>query len=225
LLPFGAMSLSLTVRPREVTGRHVHALRRAGQVPATVYGHLQPAISVQADAKEIDRIWQRAGRTHLIDLRIDGQPVKRVIIREFQRNPRTGAPMHADFFAVNLREKLTADVPIVLTGDSPAVSDLKIGQLLQTLNTVKVECLPTDLPPQIHVDVSGLGAVDDSVTIADLTLPKGVTLVGVEPSEVIVKVAPLRVREEVEEAPAEAEAPEAAAGAEAAEGEAEAGGE
>jgi large subunit ribosomal protein L25 len=210
------MSLSLTVRPREARGRHVHALRRTGQVPAVVYGHLQPAISVQADAKEIDRIWQRAGRTHLIDLRLEGQPVKRVLIREFQRNPRTGAPMHADFFAVNLREKLTADVPIVLTGESPAVSELKIGQLLQTLNTLKVECLPTDLPPQITVDVSGLGAVDDSVTIGDLTLPKGVTLVGVEPSEVVVKVAPLRVREEVEEVAAEAEAPEAEAESEAA---------
>ena len=217
------MSLSLTVRPREATGRHVHALRRAGQVPATVYGHLQPAISVQADAKEIDRIWQRAGRTHLIDLKVEGQPVRRVLIREFQRNPRTGAPFHADFFAVNLREKLTADVPVVLTGESPAVSDLKVGQLLQTVNTLKVECLPTDLPPQIHVDVSGLGAVDESVTVADLTLPKGVILVGVEPSEVIVKVAALRVREEVEEAAAEGEAP--AAEAEAAGGEAEAGGE
>jgi len=210
LVPFGAMSLSLIVRPREATGRHVHALRRAGQVPATVYGHLQPAISVQADAKEIDRIWQRAGRTHLIDLRVEGQPVRRVLIREFQRSPRTGRPLHADFFAVNLLEKLTAEVPLVLTGDSLAVTDLKIGQLLQTLNTVKVECLPTDLPPQIHVDVSGLGAVDDSVTLGDLTLPKGVTLVGVEPSEVVVKVAALRVREEIEEAAPEGEAPEAA---------------
>lgn len=218
------MSLSLIVRPRQATGRHVHALRRSGQVPATVYGHRQEAISVQADAKEIDRIWLRAGRTHLVDLQVEGQPVRKVLIREFQRNPRTGAPMHADFFAVNLREKLTADVPIVITGDSPAVSDLKIGQLLQVLNTVKVECLPTDLPPQIVVDVSGLEAVDDAVTLGDLTLPKGVVLVTGEPSETVVKVAALRVREEVEEAPAEAaegveegEAPEAAAEAEASE--------
>jgi large subunit ribosomal protein L25 len=213
------MSLSLTVRPRHVTGRHVHALRRSGQVPATVYGHRQEAISVQADAKEIDRIWQRAGRTHLVDLQVEGQPVRRVLIREFQRSPRTGAPIHADFFAVNLLEKLTADVPIVLVGDSPAVSDLKIGQILQTLNAVKVECLPTDLPPQIIVDVSGLGAIDDTVTLGDLTLPDGVTLVSAEPSEVVVKVAALRVREEVEEAPAA----EAAEGAEAAEPAGEAG--
>jgi large subunit ribosomal protein L25 len=211
------MPLSLTARPRDVTGRHVHALRREGQVPAVVYGHRQEPISIQADAKEIDRIWQRAGRTHLVDLLIEGQPLRRVLIREFQRNPRNGRPIHADFFAVNLLEKLTADVPLVLVGDSPAVSDLKVGQLLQTMNTVKVECLPTNLPPQLTVDVSGLMAVDDSVTLADVTLPEGVELAGAEPTEVVVKIAALRVREEVEEegAPAEAGAVEQAGEAEA----------
>jgi len=201
------MPLSLHARPRQLTGRHVHALRRAGLVPAVVYGHRQPSLAIEADAKEIDRIWQRAGRTHLVDLIVEGQPPRRVLIRDFQRSPRTGRPFHADFFAVNLLEKLTADVPVVITGESPAVSDLKIGQLLQTLNTLKVECLPTDLPPQIPVDVSGLEAVDDSVTVGDLELPRGVALVGHEPGDVIVKVSALRVREEVvEEVPAEAAA-------------------
>jgi large subunit ribosomal protein L25 len=191
--------LTLTVLPRQETGRHVHALRRAGRVPAVVYGHRQPPVSVQADAKDIDRIWQRAGRTHLVDLLLEGHPARRVLIRELQRNPRNGRPLHADFFAVNLLEKLTAEVPLVLTGESPAVSELKLGQLLQTLNTVKVECLPTDLPPQITVDVSGLGAVDDAVTVSDLELPEGVTLVSAEPGEVVVKVSALRVREEAAE--------------------------
>jgi large subunit ribosomal protein L25 len=209
------MSMSLTARPREVTGRHVHALRRSGQVPAVVYGHRQTAISIQADAKEIDRIWQRAGRTHLVDLSVEGQPMRRVLIRELQRNPRNGRPLHADFFAVNLLEKLTAEVPLVLVGDSPAVTDLKLGSLLQTMNMVKVECLPTDLPPQITVDVSGLGAVEDSVTVGDLILPDGVTLVSAEASEVVVKVAPLRVREEAEEAAPEAGEAEPAGEAEA----------
>jgi large subunit ribosomal protein L25 len=210
-------SLSLAARPREAFGRHVHALRRAGQVPAVVYGHRQAAISIPAEAKEIDRIWQRAGRTHLVDLRVEGQPLMRVLIRELQRSPRNGRPLHADFFAVNLLEKLTAEVPLVLTGDSPAVTDLKVGQLLQTMNTVKVECLPTDLPPQITVDVSGLGAVDDSITVGDLTLPQGVTLVSAEDSEVVVKVAPLRVREEAEEVAPEAAEAEPAGEAEASE--------
>jgi large subunit ribosomal protein L25 len=200
------MPLSLTARPRETAGHHVKALRRAGQVPAVVYGHHQSAVSIQADAKEIDRIWQRAGRTHLVDLRVEGQPDRRVLIRELQRNPRNGRPLHADFFAVNLLEKLTAEVPLVLVGESPAVTDLHLGSLLQTLNMVKVECLPNDLPPQIAVDVSGLGAVEDSITVGDLTLPGGVTLVSAEDSEVVVKVAPLRVREEADEAAEEGEA-------------------
>jgi large subunit ribosomal protein L25 len=194
--------LTLTVLPREETGRHVHALRRAGRVPAVVYGHRQPPVSVQADAKEVDRIWQRAGRTHLVDLLLEGQATRRVLIRELQRSPRTGRLLHADFFAVNLLEKLTAEVPLVIAGESPAVSDLKVGQLLQTLNTVKVECLPTDLPPQLTVDVGGLAAVDDAVTVADLAVPEGVTVIA-EPGEVVVKVAALRVREEAAEEAAE----------------------
>lgn len=194
--------LTLTVLPRQETGRHVHALRRAGRVPAVVYGHRQPALPVQADAKEVDRIWQRAGRTHLVDLVLEGQPSRRVLIRELQRNPRTGRLLHADFFAVNLRERLTAEVPLVVTGESPAVSELKVGQVLQTLNAVKVECLPTDLPPQITVDISGLGAVDDALTVADLVVPDGVTVIA-EPGEVVVKIAALRVREEAAEEAAE----------------------
>lgn len=209
--------MSLAARPRDTAGHHVHALRRSGQVPAVVYGHRQTAVSIQADAKEIDRIWQRAGRTHLVDLQVEGQPLRRCLIRELQRNPRNGRPLHVDFFAVNLLEKLTAEVPLVLVGKSPAVTDLHLGSLLQTLNMVKVECLPTDLPPQITVDVSGLGAVEDSISVGDLTLPDGVTLVSAEDSEVVVKVAPLRVRDEADEA-AEAGA-EAAPAAEAEAGE------
>jgi large subunit ribosomal protein L25 len=196
--------LTLTVLPRQETGRHVHALRRAGRVPAVVYGHRQPPLSVQADAKEVDRIWQRAGRTHLVDLVLGDQPARRVLIRELQRSPRTGRLLHADFFAVNLRERLTAEVPVVLTGESRAVGELKVGQVLQTLNSVKVECLPTDLPPQITVDISGLAAVDDAITVADLVVPEAVTVIA-EPGEVVVKIAALRVREEAaEEEPAEA---------------------
>ena len=206
-MPAAMEPLTLTVVPREETGRHVHALRRAGRVPAVVYGHRQPPIAVQADAKEVDRIWRRAGRTHLVDLVVAGQATRRVIIRELQRSPRNGRLLHADFFAVNLREKLTAEVPLVITGESPAVSEQKVGQLLQTLNAVKVECLPTDLPPQISVDVSGLAAVDDAVTVADLAVPERVTLVGADPGDVVVKVAALRVREEA--AAEAAETPEA----------------
>ena len=208
--------LSLSARPRTETGRHARALRRAGVVPAVVYGHRQESLPIAAETRALTRLWQRAGRSHLIDLDIEGHPSRKVLIRELQTNPRTGLVIHADFLAVNLREKLVVDVPVVVVGEAPAVTESKIGQLLQTVNTVKVECLPGDIPAQLTVDVSGLAEIDAHITLGQVELPAGVTLVTADVEETVVKISALRVREEEEEAPA------AAGEAEAGEGEGEA---
>ena len=207
-------SLALSARPRTETGRRVHALRRAGRVPAVVYGHRQDSLPITAELRAVERLWRRAGRSHLIDLDIEGQPSRKVLIREMQISPRTGRVLHADFLAVNLLEKLMVDVPLVVVGESPAVTESKVGQLLQIVNSIKVECLPGDIPAQLTVDVSGLLEVDAHITLGEVELPKGVTLVSTELEETVVKISALRVREEEEvAAPAEG-AVEAAAGAE-----------
>jgi large subunit ribosomal protein L25 len=212
-------SLALSARPRTETGRHVRALRRAGHVPAVVYGHRQDSLPITADLRSVERLWRRAGRSHLIDLTVEGQPSRKVLIREMQISPRTGRVVHADFLAVNLREKLQVDVPLMVVGESPAVTDTKVGQLLQTVNSIRVECLPGDIPAQLTVDISGLLEVDAHITLGEIELPKGVTLVNADPDETVVKISPLRVREEEEEA-APAEVPEGEAEAAPAEGEA-----
>jgi len=189
-------TLSLQAHPRSELRRRVHALRRRGAVPAVVYGHRQEPLAIQADEHTLERIWHRAGRTHLIDLVIDGQQPRKVIIRELQRSPRNGRLLHADFFAVNLREKMTADIPLLIVGESPAVTEAKTGQILQTMSSVRVECLPADLPAQLTVDVSGLLEVDQAVHLREVELPQGVNLVHADTDEVVVKVIPLRVREE-----------------------------
>lgn len=197
-------TLELVVRPRQERGRHVGGLRRRGLVPAVVYGHRQPAVSVTAEAHTLERVWHRAGRTHLVDLEIDspeGRWRRQVLIRELQRDPRTGQLLHADFFVVNLREKLTADIPVVTVGEAPAVQQ-RLGQLVQPLTTVRVECLPSDLPSQVTADVSRLTQVDEALTVGDLELPAGVAVVHPDASEVVVKVAPARVREGAAEAAA-----------------------
>src|SRR4029077_9211096 len=119
----------------------------------------------------LERLWQRAGRSHLVDLAIDGQAARKVLIRELQTSPRTGRLLHADFFAVNLAEKIAVDIPLVVVGESPAVTDTKVGQLLQTVNTIKVECLPGDIPAQLTVDISGLTEVDAHITLGEVELP------------------------------------------------------
>ena len=211
--------LTLTAVTRSERGRHVQAVRRHGQVPAVLYGHDLPSQAICADTAEIVRVWHRAGRTHLIDLSVDGARARKVLFHDFQIDPRTARPLHADFFAVNLRERLAVDVPIRTVGEAPAVTELKLGTLQQVLATLRVEALPGNLPDHLAVDVSGLTEVDAAVRVRDVVLPEGVTLAGhLDPEDVVVKVAPVRAATteetaaeaaEVEPAVAEPETPEA----------------
>ncbi len=187
--------LVLDVTTREKRGRHVNAPRREGNVPAILYGHNLKPIALTASEMALKKVWRRAGHTHLVDLVIEGGTARKVLIKEFQIDPRSARPLHADFFAVNLKEKLTADVPIVVTGSPPAVDEFKIGQLLQPLAALKVECLPQDLPAHLVVDVSGLAEIDSHILVGEIELPKGVTLVHADLEEVVVKIAPMRIQE------------------------------
>jgi large subunit ribosomal protein L25 len=209
-------SISLSARPRSETGRHVHALRREGAVPAVLYGHKVAPQALAVDAKEMERTWHHAGRTHLVDVHIEGQRgARKALIKDIQFQPRSGHMLHVDLFAVNLREKITSDVPVIVVGESPAVQQ-KLGQVQQVVSSVRVEALPADLPAQLTVDISGLTEVDQGVTLGEVELPKGVALVHADAAETVVKIAAVRVREEAEpvaEAAAE-EGTEASAGGE-----------
>jgi large subunit ribosomal protein L25 len=219
-------TIALQATTREERGHGNRALRRAGKVPAILYGHNVDPRPIEAEARVLHRVWMSAGRTHLVDLRVDGGRAQKVLVRDMQVDPRTGNPIHADFFAVNLLEKLTADVPVVVVGESPAVVDAKIGTLQQLITTLRIECLPSDLPAQFSVDVSGLMEIDSGIHVRDIVLPEGVALVHVDEDELVVKVSALRLvtEEEVEAAEAteaaeaEGEAAAAADGGDATEG-------
>jgi len=177
-----------------------------------LYGHDLPSQAICADTAELVRVWHRAGRTHLIDLSVDGGRARKVLFHDFQIDPRTARPLHADFFAVNLSERLAVDIPIRTQGEAPAVTELKLGTLQQVLATLRVEALPGNLPDHLAVDVSGLTEVDAAVRVRDIVLPEGVTLAGhVDPDEVVVKVAPVRAATSEETAAEAAEAEAAVA--------------
>ncbi len=213
-------SISLSARPRSETGRHVHHLRREGAVPAVLYGHKVQAQPLAVDAKEMERTWHHAGRTHLVDVHIEGQRgARKVLIKDLQFHPRSGHMLHVDLFAVNLREKITSEVPVIVVGEAPAVQQ-RLGQVQQIVSSLRVEALPGDLPAQLTVDISGLTEVDQGVTLGEIEVPKGVALVHTDLSETVVKIAAVRVREEAEPtAEAAAEEGEAPAGGEGAAGE------
>lgn len=211
------MDFTLEAAPRTTVGRHVSGLRRQGLVPGIIYGHSVKPLTVEIPGKDFAKMFHRAGRSHLLQLRVEGERVARpVLIKELQINPRTAEPVHVDFFQVNLLEKLTVQVPVVLVGEAPATK-FDAGELLHLIHQLEVSCLPDAIPGEIDIDVSGLAEIDDAVRISEVQLPEGVELAAaLDPDEVIAKIAAPRVQEE------EA-APDAEEGAEvAAEGEAQA---
>ncbi|MFN2451206.1 MAG: 50S ribosomal protein L25 [Candidatus Dormibacteria bacterium] len=215
-----AETITLAARSRTEVRRAIRHLRREGGVPAVLYGHKLKAASLVTEERSLAKVWQRAGRTHLVDLSVDGGRARKVLIRQLQLDPRTTRPLHVDFFAVNLREKLTADVPIIVTGESPVVTVEKTGQVVQTLSTLKVECLPGDLPAQLSVDISELTEIDASRSVKDIVLPEGVSLLHTDPEETVVKIAALRIQPTADELADAAAAADASAAQAAVEGEA-----
>lgn len=205
---------ALKAEKREVVGKKVKRLRREGILPANMFGKGIKSQSLQLTLKDFEVVFNKVHETGLVDLEV-GKESNPVLIQNVQIHPITHTPIHADFFKVNLKEKVRASIPLVAVGEPKAVAE-KIGVLLQPLSEVEVEALPTDLPEHIEVNVEGLSAIGDHLTIADIKVPNGVTLLG-EEHEMIFRIDEL-VSEEAEELAAEEEA-EAEAASEAAEGE------
>src|SRR5438445_7151998 len=198
--------VTLKLEPRADRGRHLQALRREGRLPAIVYGHNVDPVTVLVDGREFVKAFQKVGRNQLVDLQLADEPVRKALVREVQRSPRDGDLLHVDFYQVNLTEKIESEVPIEIEGEVELVSKGE-ADLQRGLHVLKIECLPTDLPPVITVDVSGLKEIDDEIRVKDLKIPPGCEILD-EPDDLIVKVA--AHREEVEEAapaPATAEVP------------------
>ena len=175
-------------------------------MPGVIYGHNVDAVTVVVDGREFVKAFQKVGRNQLVDLQLGEEPIRKALIREVQRSPRDGDLLHIDFYQVNLTERIESEVPIEIEGEVEIVSKGE-ADLQRGLHVLKVECLPTDLPPVITVDVSDLKEIDDEIRVKDLKTPAGCEILD-EPDDLIVKVA--AHREEVEEvapAPAAAEVP------------------
>jgi large subunit ribosomal protein L25 len=215
-----AKRAELSAEPRQVLGKKVKRLRREGLIPANIYGHHVDSTAIQVTVDELKQVLKEAGRNELIYLKLggDGDEPRPTFVKTVQRNPITDAIIHVDFLQISLKEKVRLEVPLHLTGTPPAV-DTYSGILMQGVDRVMVEALPTDVPSVFEVDVSVLEEIDQALHVSDLPVPEGVTVL-TDPEVVVAKVAPPAVEKlpEEEEAEAlEAEAEEAAAEEEAAE--------
>lgn len=211
----------LNAQKREAIGKKVKKLRREGLLPVSVYGKDVASVALSVPVKDFLKVYDRVGETGLVDLKTDGKS-QHTLISNVQIHPVSRLPLHAEFHAVKLTEKIKANVPVELSGESPAVQN-NIGVLLQTVNEIEVEALPTELPEKITVDVSKLVEVDQQVTVGELAVPAGVEVLTAK-DEIVVKVAPAVAEETKKELEAE-EAAKAAAAAEAGAEAAPAGGE
>ncbi|HEY7268797.1 MAG TPA: 50S ribosomal protein L25 [Dehalococcoidia bacterium] len=197
----------LTLDPRQVTGKKVAQLRRAGVVPANLFGRHLDSVTVQVSTAELVKTIRSSTKNEVIDLKIAGERAARpAIIQNVQRHALSGAILHIDFYQVSLREKMRADVPLILVGSSEAVGTYN-GVLTQQIDTLHIEALPLDIPTHIEVDITVLRELDTSIHVADLSVPENVTVLTAG-DIVVARVAASAVAQEAE---AEAEAAEAAA--------------
>ena len=198
----------LAAASRTVTGKKVATLRRAGQLPAVVYGHGTVSEPVTVDAHEFDLLRRHVGASTLVDLAVDGKKARPVIVHGIQVDVLTRRPIHLDLFAVRMTEELTVEVQLVGIGVAPATETG--GTLVHPVQSVKVRALPDNLPETLTYDLSVLADYDATITVADIVVPEGVTIQA-DDSEVIARVLAPRVEEAVaatDEGAAEAPAAE-----------------
>jgi large subunit ribosomal protein L25 len=180
-----AETYTLDAQKRTLIGKQVGQLRRAGIIPAVVYGARTAPIHVQIDARQLKATLLKAGGTHLITMNIEGRS-QQVIARDVQRDVIRGDILHVDFLAVDASTKVRTEVPIAFVGEAPAVQ-MGMGILLQGLSTLEIEALPADLVERIEVDLSPLKSLNDSIHVRDLKLGDKLTVV-TDPDAMIVRV-------------------------------------
>lgn len=197
-------AITLQASPRTSLGRRAKRVRGEGSIPAVVYGRGVPATSITVSEIEFSRAYRAAGESTLLDLTVDGVPPVKVLIQEVARDAVTGHPIHVDFHAVSLTEKIHTRIPLKFVGVAPAVKEVG-GIIMKQFDHVEVDALASALVHEIEVNLTSLARIDDVIRFRDLRVPPGITLKH-DPEEIVVSVT--EVTEE-EAAPTAVVAPEA----------------
>lgn len=167
---------SLKVSEREKFGRKVSQLRHAGLIPANIFGNGVKSQAIQVESTLFHKIFSSAGETGIIELVVAGKTKPRhTLVSEIQYDPITDKIVHVDFRQVKLTEKITANIPVEVEGESPAVKDLG-GVFMLNLDEIEVEALPQDLPEHFLIKLGNLVAIGDTITVADLKTSEKVTI-------------------------------------------------
>ncbi|MCL5410998.1 MAG: 50S ribosomal protein L25 [Patescibacteria group bacterium] len=171
--------------------------RAEGFIPGIVYGKGLDNTKISLEKTNFLRLYKEAGTSNLVELTINGSKGAKTLIHDIQLDPIKSEILHVDFYKVNMKEKIHAEVPLKFIGDSVAVIE-KEGSLITSKDSIEVECLPADLIPELEVDISVLDDFEKSIKISDLKIPAGVEILD-DPEEMIAHVEEPRSEEELAE--------------------------
>ncbi len=171
-----------------------------GYIPAVIYGRGVKNVNLKIKKIDFERAFAIAGESNLIDLAINGNPAVKVIVKDFQKDAVKGSITHIDFYQVDMKKKITINIPLDFVGTAKAVKELG-GILVKNMDEIEVQCLPGDLVGKIEADMSKLDALNDIIRVSDLILPENISAVK-DQSEVVASVVEPR---KIEEKPKEAE--------------------
>lgn len=197
--------ITLEVQKRDIFGRKVKKLRDQGILPANIYGKKVKSQAISVSLKDFKKVYDEAGETSIVYLNLGTQTEKPVLVHHVQADSVNDSFLHVDFHQVDLKEKVTAKIPVEVMGKAPAENQ---GLVLMTLlNEIEVEALPQDLPDKFSVDVSKLEAVNQSVTLKDLKFDREKVKPLVEDENALIVKISEPTKEVVEEKPVTEEVP------------------
>jgi large subunit ribosomal protein L25 len=202
------MELTINAKKRNIEGKQVKSVRQSGFLPAVLFGKGQESQSLQIPANDFLDVYSKAGESSLINLYVDdikGEKKISVLVDAVQYHPVSRDIIHASLRQIDLKEKIKARIPIEFTGESPAVKSGD-GIFIFIMDELEVECLPTDLPPKIIIDISKLEKVDDAVFVKDISLDFSKVEVLSDKNDMIAKIDYAEMQEEKVEEISEAEA-------------------
>ena len=189
-------AVQIELDPRELTGKKVGRLRRAGIVPVHLYGPGMEPRALQCQASRLIQVLATAGGATPIQITIQGESVNHLAFaREIQWDPKRDDLLHVDLLAADVSRPVTAQVPVILVGESMGARNVS-GTVMQQLRAVDIQALPLEMPGQIEVDISVMEEADSVIRVSDIPVPESSTVLS-DLEELVVRIELPRVAEEM----------------------------
>lgn len=194
-------TISLDLQERSVVRKGLAGLRKEGLVPAVVHDHGKQSMHVSGDFVAVTKVYNQAGKHHPVHLKLAGKD-HLALIKDVDFEPTKNRVRHIVFQAIKQNEAVEAEIPVVFLEDAEVPAERKSLMVLKQLDHVEVKALPNDLPNELVVDPSSLADVGDHLTVADLVVPKGVTILNDPEQQIAIVEMP---KDQIAEANASAE--------------------